>query len=105
MYSQFLSGQSFSPVETPPAPSAPCPPGSAEGAPSPDRSARSDVLGELTGSLQGLLGGLFQQFSPEKLDTGDLLLALILLFLFLEGDNLELVITLGLLLLLGLGED
>lgn len=98
MYNQFLSQQTFSPIAGPdtsvkqsePQPCAPPP---------------SDPLRELTGSVQGMLGGMFPHFSMEKLDTGDILLVLILLFLFLEGDNLELVITLGLMLLLGLGEE
>ena len=68
-------------------------------------STGSGMLGELSGSLSQLLGGLTKHFSLEKLDTGDILLVLILLFLFLEGDNLEVVITLGLMLLLGLGEE
>lgn len=59
-----------------------------------------------SGPLDGLtdrLGGLLKQFHLEELDRGDILLVLILLFLFLESDdNLELVITLGLLLLFGL---
>ncbi len=63
------------------------------------------LLGEVTGSITKLLGGVFKHISPEKFDTGDILLVLIILFLFLEGDNLEIVITLGLMLLLGLGED
>ncbi|MEG1720621.1 MAG: hypothetical protein RRY65_01485 [Pseudoflavonifractor sp.] len=46
--------------------------------------------------LAGLLKGLL----PEGLDKGDILLLLILLFLFLEGDDMELVITLGLMVLL-----
>lgn len=73
----------------------------------PPMSARqkSDLLGEVTGGLSQLLGGVLKHFSPEDFDTGDILLVLIILFLYLEGDNLELVITLGLLLLLGLGED
>ena len=50
------------------------------------------------GGLAGLLKGL----KLDGLDTGDILLLLILLFLFLEGDDMELIITLGLLLLLGL---
>lgn len=47
---------------------------------------------------KGLLGLL----KLEELDTGDVLLLLILLFLFLDDreDNLELLITLGLMLLL-----
>ena len=50
----------------------------------------------------GLVSGLLKGLKLEGLDTGDVLLLLILLFLFLEGDDMELVITLGLLLLLGL---
>lgn len=55
----------------------------------------------------GGLGGLLKNFHLDKLDSGDVLLVLILLFLFLEReDNLELVITLGLLLVFGLlGND
>ena len=56
----------------------------------------------LDGIVDGL-GGLLKNFHLEKLDSGDILLVLILIFLFLErDDNLELVITLGLLLIFGL---
>lgn len=57
--------------------------------------------------IVGGLGGLLKKFHLDKLDSGDILLVLILLFLFLEReDNLELVITLGLLLVFGLlGND
>ena len=41
----------------------------------------------------------------KDMDTGDILLALIVLFLILEdGDDLDLVITLALMILLNLGE-
>ena len=40
----------------------------------------------------------------ENIDTGDVLLLLIVLYLLVEGDDLELVIALGLVLLMGLGE-
>lgn len=50
--------------------------------------------------LNGLLGAL----GLEGIDTGDILLLLIILLLLSEGDNLELVITLGLMLLLGLSD-
>ena len=43
------------------------------------------------------LGKLLRGLKLDGLDTGD-----VLLLLFLEGDDMELVITLGLLLLLGL---
>lgn len=57
--------------------------------------------------IVGKLGGLLKQFHLENLDSGDILLLLILIFLFLESDdNLELVITLGLLFLFGIfGDD
>ncbi len=70
--------------------------------PGPVRS-KNDLLGEVTGGLSQLLDSAKKHFSLENFDTGDILLVLIILFLYLEdGDNLELVITLGLLLLLGL---
>ena len=48
------------------------------------------------------LGGLLKALKLEELDTGDVLLLLILLFLFLDDreENLELLITLGLMLIL-----
>lgn len=48
------------------------------------------------------LSGLLKSLKLDDIDTGDILLLLILLFLFLEGDDIELIITLGLILLLGL---
>lgn len=62
-------------------------------------------LGELfdrdkSGGLGSLLGAL----GLEDMDSGDILLLLIILFLLSEGDNLDLVITLGLMLLLGLSD-
>ena len=67
--------------------------------------SKNDLVGEITGGLSQLLEGVRKHFSLENFDTGDILLVLIILFLYLEGDNLELVITLGLMLLLGLGDD
>ena len=49
------------------------------------------------GGLTALLKGL----GAEGMDTGDVLLLLIVLFLALEGDDWETVLILGLLLLLG----
>ena len=51
------------------------------------------------------IAGILKSLHLEDLDSGDVLLLLIILFLFLEGDNIELVITLGLMLLFGLGEE
>ena len=65
----------------------------------------SDLLEELTGGIRDVLGGIFKDFSLKNLDSGDILLLLIILFLFLEGDNLDLVIALGLMFLLGFGSE
>lgn len=66
-------------------------------------------LGKWKGLLDGdKFGGLDQLLTLlhlENLDSGDILLILIILLLLVEGDNLELVITLGLMLLLGLGDE
>lgn len=89
----------------------------------PEERPSSHPGGERSGGLGGLLGGLLgdkggetggigqalssllKSFHLEELDTGDILLALIVLFLILEdGDNLDLVITLGLMILFSLGE-
>lgn len=98
MYSQYMDG-AFSPLtqeqKTPPKPPGDHP---QQGAPRPS----GDLLGDVTGGLSKVLGGVLKQFSVENFDTGDILLVLIILLLFLEGDNLEVVITLGLMLLLGL---
>lgn len=88
-----------------------------------ERTSSPSHPGERSGGLGGLLGGLFgeksgeasgigqtlssllKSFHLEELDTGDILLALIVLLLILEdGDNLDLVITLGLMILFSLGE-
>ena len=53
----------------------------------------------------GGLGGLLKALKLEDLDSGDLLLLLIVLLLLWEGDALELVIALGLVLILGLGDE
>ena len=51
------------------------------------------------------IAGILKSLHLEGLDSGDILLLLIILLVFMEGDNIELVITLGLMLLLGLGDD
>ena len=52
----------------------------------------------------GTLTGILRLFGLEQIDSGDVLLLLILLFLAREGDDLEMLITLGLALLMGLGK-
>ena len=51
------------------------------------------------------IGSVLSVLGLEDMDTGDILLFLIILFLLSEGDELDLVITLGLMLLMGLGEE
>lgn len=93
---------------------APIPPSGRE-TPPPSR-ASSGLSGLLGGLLRGDRGGhaaktgqalsnLLGSVGLKELDTGDILLALIVLFLILEdGDDLELLIALGLMILLNLGE-
>lgn len=80
-------------------------------APPPHRPPSKGGLGTLLGNLGGGDGigqnvsALLKTFHLDDLDTGDILLALIVLFLILEdGDNLDLIITLGLMILFSLGE-
>ncbi|MCL2082332.1 MAG: hypothetical protein FWH04_03725 [Oscillospiraceae bacterium] len=65
---------------------------------------KNGILGK--GGLQGILGkngitGLLKNLSINW-DSGDILLGLILLFLSMEGDDDEILLLLGLMLLLGL---
>lgn len=63
-------------------------------------------LNELTGLLKGSEGGgLLKTLHLDDLDAGDILLMLIMLYLLVEGDELEPVIALGLVLLMGLWEE
>ena len=59
------------------------------------------ISGDKFGSIRDLLGG----FGLERLDAGDVLLLLIVLLLLSEGDELDFVVILGLVLVLGLGGD
>lgn len=122
MYNQYLDDSDFVLLEPDPPSPAHRPQGQARHGPSrPNQpspgqrrpvsqpgaaqKSKNDLVGEITGGLGQLLDGVLKHFSLKDFDTGDILLVLIILFLYLEGDNLELVITLGLLLLLGLGGD
>ena len=58
------------------------------------------VFGDKSVGIKRLLKAL----NLEEVDSGDLLLLLIVLLLLTDGDELDLVITLGLMLLLGLGD-
>ena len=59
----------------------------------------------LGGKDRNGLSGVFKRLHLDNIDTGDVLLLLIILFLLVEGDDLELVIALGLVLLMGLGDE
>lgn len=107
MYNRYIpDGNSYtrileddeSPIQPPRSPQPPPPdppPAKPEPHPRPDPS---DPQPEKKAGLSAILKGL----KLDDLDTGDILLLLIILFLFLEGDDMELIITLGLMLLLGL---
>lgn len=97
MYSQYMDGNFF-PLGQPPSAQGP-------------KNNTSEIpkynqpQGEFMRSISQIFGGISKHFSVNQLDGGDILLVLIILFLLLEGDNLELVITLGVMLLLGLHDD
>ena len=59
----------------------------------------------LSSLLGGREGGGHRSALLKNFDSGDILLLLILLYLLVEGDDLDLVIALGLVLLMGIGED
>lgn len=65
---------------------------------------RAPGEGELIQKGKQLLSSLWQNLRLSELDTGDILLLLIVLLLLADGDELDLVIALGLVFLLGLGE-
>lgn len=99
-----------------------CAPVSSSPSPAPRPSVASDGgNGGLNGMLRGILqraksgegSGISHALSTalksvglKDLDAGDILLALIVLLLILEdGDDLDVLITLGLMILLKLGES
>jgi len=51
-------------------------------------------------SGKGFLSGLLKKLNLQNIDTGDLLLLVLLFLLFREGEDEELLIALGLLLIL-----
>jgi len=66
---------------------------------------KEGLAGLFSGREKGGLSGLARSLKLGSIDTGDVLLLLIILYLLVEGDDLELVIALGLVLLMGLGEE
>ena len=59
----------------------------------------SSPLGNLLGA-DGLLSGILGKLKLSEIDSGDLLLLVILFLLFRDGEDEELLIALGLLLIL-----
>lgn len=57
------------------------------------------------GSVYRLCAQAIGKFDLKNTDAGDILLILIIMLLLLEGDNLETVVTLGLLLFWGFRDD
>ena len=53
-----------------------------------------------SGGKKGFLSGILSKLKLEDIDTGDLLLLLILFLLFKDGEDEELLIALGLMLIL-----
>ena len=104
LYNRYIPNDSqYEPIHEPHRNSSPFhPPTNTQRPPPPPQKGANPLDG-----IVGGLGGLLKHFHLEKLDSGDILLVLILIFLFLEReDNTEMVITLGLLLVFGLfGDD
>lgn len=72
----------------------------------PDFLTGKEGLSRLFQSQEGGgLSGLLKTLHLDNVDAGDILLLLIMLYLLVEGDDMELVIALGLVLLMGLGEE
>ncbi|MBR2132179.1 MAG: hypothetical protein IJ955_06525 [Oscillospiraceae bacterium] len=65
----------------------------------PPESPSSSLLSGLLGK-NGLLSSILGKLKLDDLDTGDLLLLMILFLLFRDGEDDELLIALGLLLIL-----
>ena len=107
MYNRYIPEDvSYTPVEPPPKqPRGPAP----DSAPRPsfhDFLSGKEGLSGLLGAREGnTLSGLLKSLHLDNVDSGDILLLLILLYLLVEGDDLELVIALGLTLLMGLGDS
>ena len=110
MYNRYIpQGGTYTRVRvddaSPPPAQAPAPP------PPADAPLRGRSLPELSsllfgrGEQGGGVSGLLKALKLDDLDSGDILLLLIVLFLLVEGDDLELVIALGLVLIMGLNGE
>ena len=66
----------------------------------PRASGEKRPEGEPTERTDGLLGNILSKLNLREIDSGDLLLLVVLFLLFREGADEELLIALGLLLIL-----
>ena len=109
MYNRYIpEDTAYAPVQRePPRPHGPGPgPRRPHALRLPDFLAGKEGLSRLfKGSEGGGLSGLLKALHLDNVDAGDILLLLIMLYLLVEGDDLELVIALGLVLFMGLGEE
>lgn len=101
MYNQFVPKEGFRPVSPPEsAPGQENPSGARSNAPF---SFLSSLFGGGQGAKKGAgLSGLLDRFGLGKLDHGDWLLILILIYLFRESEDEEWLIILALVVLMGL---
>ena len=100
MYNRYIPGNTrYEPIREPPRTVGPFRQRKDAQRPPPPPTKEANPPEGIIGGLSGLL----KQVHLEQIDSGDILLILILIFLFLEGDdNTELLIALGLLLVFGL---
>ena len=106
MYNRYIpADMSFTRVEGP-AQSRPAPGNRPAPFRLPDFLSGGEGLSGLFKNREGGgLPGLLKSLRLDRIDSGDILLLLIALYLLVEGDDLELAVALGLTVLLGLGED
>lgn len=102
MYNRYIMDSGFQPVEPEPAAPVSAPP------PKEERGGVRELLQGLLGRF-GLSGGKGSGEHPlsglpglDKLDSGDILLILVLIYLFKESEDEEWLIILALVLLMGL---
>lgn len=107
MYNRYIPEDvSYTPIEPPPEQATTPGSGPRPSFPFSDFLSGKESLSGLLGIREGnSLSGLLKSLRLDTIDPGDILLLLILLYLLVEGDDLELVIALGLTLLMGLGDD
>ncbi len=109
MYNRYIpEDMSYTPIETP-SPQRPRPSGDDPRQTTfrfPELIAGKEGLSRLLGGREkGGLSGLMKNVRLDRLDSGDILLLLIALYLLAEGDDPELAIALGLAVFLGLEEE